>query len=313
MKIFITGIAGFIGMHTALALKAKGHEVSGIDDFNDFYNPRLKFDRMKKLREAGVGVLHGDIRHFPTMEWILVGMDAVIHLAAYANPRHAVENPHLYVDVNIKGTQCVIDAAEKAEVSKVVYASTSCVMYGNPIPWNEECTFHHHESPYGWTKFANECQFLQSKIPSTVGLRFFTVYGPWGRPDMALWSFADKIVANEVIELYNYGNMRRDFTYVDDIVQGILLTVETPMEKQHELFNIGRGEPVELSRFVTAISVSLGGRKVDVELVPAVPGDVPETWADTTKIQKLGYKPTTSIEEGVEKFISWYKTYHGIN
>jgi UDP-glucuronate 4-epimerase len=217
----------------------------------------------------------------------------------------------LYVDTNIGGTQKVIEAAEKHNISKVIYASSSCVMYGNPIPWSEKDTFRHHESPYGWTKFVNECQFLSSLVTS-VGLRFFTVYGPYGRPDMALWSFADKIVAGEPIDLYNHGNMKRDFTYIDDIVTGVIIAIETQFEKKHEILNIGNGESVELVRFVDAIEKNLE-RVAIRNLVDVVPGEALESLADISKIRKLGYEPTTSVEEGVAKFIAWYKQYRHIN
>lgn len=315
MKIGITGIAGFIGMHAALALKARGHDIVGLDDFNDYYSTELKYDRSKLLREHGItqiGMFNIESM-WPTDYRMFLGQcDVILHLAAYANPRHAIEHPHLYIDVNITGTQNLIACAEAYKTPKIVYASSSCVMYGNPTPWTEGMPFHRFDSPYGYSKFVNECQFHMSKIPSTVGLRFFTVYGPWGRPDMALWSFADKIVKGEEIELYNYGNMKRDFTYVDDIIQGIILTIEGDMENQHEIFNIGYGKPVELMDFVKAIEKNLG-REAKIKLAPPYPGEVIDTWSDTTKLQKLGYKPTTSVEEGVEKFISWYKHYHNVN
>ena len=188
-------------------------------------------------------------------------------------------------------------------------------MHGQPLPWNEHDRPLHQNNPYGWSKRANECQFMHSKISRSAGLRFFTVYGPYGRPDMALFTFTDKIVAGEPIELYNYGDMKRDFTYVDDIVQGISLVVNEITESNetyHEIYNIGHGTQVELVDFVDEIEKNLG-RKAERLLVAAHPADTPETWSDTTKLQKLGYVPTTPIPVGVEKFITWYKEYYGVN
>lgn len=316
-KIFITGIAGMIGYHTARKLMDAGYHVSGIDNFNSYYDPKLKHDREALLIANGLdpeNMIVGDIGNV-NFHSILKDVDLVIHLAAYANPRHAMAEPQPYIDTNISGTQRLIEGAERNKVP-IVYASSSCVMHGQPLPWNEDDRPALQNNPYGWSKYVNECQFAHSTIVKSAGLRFFTVYGPYGRPDMALFKFADGIVAGEPIDLYNYGDMKRDFTYVDDIVQGVKIVAENILndnqEVDHEVFCIGYGEQVELVDFVDEIEKNLG-RKAERNLAPAHPADTPETWSDTTKIQKLGYKPTTSIKEGVSQFITWYKEYYGVN
>ena len=312
-RIFITGIAGMIGYHTAKKLMDAGYHVSGIDNFNSYYDPKLKHAREALLIANGLDpedLIVGDIENV-NFHSILKNVDLVIHLAAYANPRHAMAEPQPYIDTNISGTQRLIEGAERNKVP-IVYASSSCVMHGQPLPWNEDDRPALQNNPYGWSKYVNECQFAHSKVVKSAGLRFFTVYGPYGRPDMALFKFADGIVAGTPIDLYNYGDMKRDFTYVDDIVQGVKIVAENILndtqEVDHEVFCIGYGEQVELVDFVDEIEKNLG-RKAERNLAPAHPADTPETWSDTTKIQKLGYKPTTSIKEGVSQFITWYKEY----
>ena len=316
-KVYITGIAGMIGFHTALHLHNQGWEVHGCDNFNRYYDPKLKYDREKILNEAGIPPERIRTADINDLNWasLLDDFDVLIHLAAYANPRHALEMPEPYIETNINGTLRIIYGAERAKCP-VVYASSSCVMHGQPLPWNEHDKGGHQNNPYGWSKYVNECQFMHSEVPKSAGLRFFTVYGPYGRPDMALFGFTDKIVNGEPIDLYNYGDMKRDFTYVDDIVQGIEIVtnniVDGNQENDHELFCIGYGEQVELVEFVDEIEKNLD-RKAERNLVPKHPADTPETWSDTTKLQKLGYKPTTSIKEGVAKFVFWYKSYYGVN
>jgi len=314
MKIFITGQAGMIGFHSALAFKSAGWDVKGLDNFNDYYDVKLKQDRATILKEEGIETLTGDIQNFTMLEDDVKDYDCILHLAAYANPRHALAEPQPYIDTNITGTQRIVEVAENHDIP-VVYASSSCVMHGQPLPWNEHDRPLHQNNPYGWSKRANECQFMHSKISRSAGLRFFTVYGPYGRPDMALFSFTDSIVAGKPIELYNYGDMKRDFTFVDDIVQGIELVVDEIVESNetyHEIYNIGHGTQVELVDFVDEIEKNLG-RKTERLLVAAHPADTPETWSDTTKLRKLGYVPTTPVPVGVEKFITWYKEYYGVN
>lgn len=316
MKILITGQAGMIGFHSAKHFASLGCEVFGVDNFNSYYDVALKRERERILREDyGVYTIEEDIQNFQNIEEKLEDVDVVLHLAAYANPRHALEDPQPYIDTNITGTQRIVEVCERNGIN-VVYASSSCVMHGQPLPWNEHDRPAHQNNPYGWSKRANECQFMHSKIQRSAGLRFFTVYGPYGRPDMALFKFTDKIVKGEPIDLYNYGDMKRDFTYVQDIVDGIELVVNKVVEdtdmQYHEIYNIGYGQQVNLLDFVDHIEKNLG-RTADRNLVPKHPADTPETWSDTTKLQQLGYNPTTPIEEGVEKFVSWYKSYYGVN
>jgi len=319
MKILVTGIAGMIGFHAARHFAKNNWEVCGLDNFNDYYDPQLKEDRANILQEEyNVPIMRGDIEDFKVINdntSFMKDVDIVLHLAAYANPRHALEEPQPYIDTNITGTQRIIEVCEELNIP-VVYASSSCVMHGQPLPWNEHDRPDLQNNPYGWSKRVNECQFSHSKISRSAGLRFFTVYGPYGRPDMALFKFTDGIVKGEPITLYNYGDMKRDFTYVQDIVDGIELVVDKAMnetnQEWHEIYNIGYGQQVNLLDFVDEIEKNLD-RKAERELAPKHPADVPETWSDTTKLQALGYNPKTSITDGVKEFITWYKSYYGVN
>lgn len=312
-NILITGAAGMIGMHTALKLKQLGWGVIGLDNFNDYYEVSLKRDREKILNDAGVDVIECDIRNTKYYENIINEDTVVLHLAAFANPRHSLEEPQSYIDTNITGTQNLIDVCEK-KGANVVYASSSCVMHGQPLPWNETDKPGHQNNPYGWSKRVNECQFMHSKIARSIGLRFFTVYGPYGRPDMALFLFTKGIVEGSEIKLYNFGDMKRDFTYVDDIVQGVVIILDkitNDTDSYHEIFNIGYGAQVNLLDFVGEIEKNMGKEAKRI-LLPKHPADVPETWSDTTKLQRLGYKPTTSMVDGVKKFTDWYKKYYNV-
>ena len=316
MRIMITGIAGMIGFHTALSLTKDGHQVFGIDNFNDYYEPQLKRDRAKILGHNGILVIESDLLYFDWNACLEGRVDAIIHLAAYANPRHSLEFPQMYIDTNITGTQRLISALEqKADDIPVIYASSSCVMHGQPLPWNEHDRPGHQNNPYGWSKRVNECQFMHSKLKSSTGLRFFTVYGPYGRPDMALFLFTKWILNDEPVILYNNGNMVRDFTYVDDIVEGVKLAVYERFlsnKRVHDIYNIGYGEQVNLMDFLQEIEKNLG-KKAKYDFRPPHPADVPATWSDTTKIQKsLGYKPTTNVKTGISNFINWYKEYYGV-
>jgi UDP-glucuronate 4-epimerase len=313
MKIFITGLAGMIGFHTAKHLTTLGHEITGVDNFNDYYEVSLKRERERILKqEYNIDIIDDDIRTV-NYDIVLKNVDVVLHLAAYANPRHALVEPQLYIDTNITGTQRLIEGVERMGIKTVVYASSSCVMHGQPLPWNEHDRPGFQNNPYGWSKRANECQFMHSNITNHAGLRFFTVYGPYGRPDMALFGFTKKILEDHTIDLFNYGDMKRDFTYVEDIVQGITLVINDTHSKDSlaEIYNIGFGESVNLIDFLHHIEDQLG-KKAVTNLLPKHPADVPATWADTTKISKLGYKSVTNIASGVEKFVAWYREYYKV-
>jgi len=315
-KILVTGAAGFIGFHLSKSLAEDGYSVVGIDNFNDYYDVKLKETRRNLLLKHGVKVKTVDLKN-PAMLSIYFRNeqpDAVIHLAAYAGVRHSMDNPSPYIQNNIVGTHNLIQTCEKNGINNVVYASTSCVMAGNPLPWNENEKLGYQLNPYGYTKATNESQFMASKIENAVGLRFFTVYGPWGRPDMALFSFTKNIIKGQPINLFNYGNMIRDFTYVDDIVNGIKIVLDKTLKSHNykEIFNIGYGQQVKLEKFVDLIENEVG-RKAIKRYVPKHPADTVETWSDTTKLQQLGYKPTTPFEKGVHEFVKWYKSYHKVN
>ena len=314
MKICITGGAGFIGFHLAQKLFKEGHEVYGFDNFNDYYDPSLKRDRQTKLAELSIPITDLDLNSHLLVDYMYHHkFDIVMHLAAYAGVRHSLEDPEKYLTNNIMGTHNLIEACKKARIKRVVYASTSCVMAGNQLPWKEDEKLGYQLNPYGYTKATNESQFMASDLQSAIGLRFFTVYGPWGRPDMALFDFTNKIVNDEPITLFNHGDMIRDFTYVDDIVQGIGIVLDHAMENDvKDIYNIGYGEQVQLMDFVNHIEKQLG-RTAEKNMVPKHPADTHATWSDTSKLQKLGYKPTTPIGDGVASFVSWYKSYYGVN
>jgi UDP-glucuronate 4-epimerase len=315
-KILITGIAGFIGFHLARALVKTGVKVVGVDNFNNYYDVDLKKHRAKLLKKLDVDIEKLDIVTNRFSDYVYIQKpDVIIHLAASVGVRHSYDHAQDYIINNILGTQSVIQTAENNKINKVIYASTSCVMAGNPLPWQEDVPTGHQLNAYGYTKRTNECQFMTSRIANTIGLRFFTVYGPYGRPDMALFQFANAAVNNKPIDVFNNGDMKRDFTYVDDIVAGIqiilnrILKLDNP---EHEIYNIGRGQQVNLMDFIAEIEKNFD-KKLEKNFLPRHPADTLETWSDTSKIQALGWKPTTSIPEGVANFAQWYKYYYGVN
>ena len=310
MKILITGAAGFIGSHLSNTLLDDGFDVIGLDNFNDYYDPTLKHDRIAYF---GHHVVECDLKDFDDLDIVFneYQPDIVIHLAARAGVRDSVGNEQLYHNDNIIATQNLIQVCKMYNVAKVIYASTSSVYGGTPIPdtgWTEDEVTGHQLNPYTYTKYCNECQFKISGL-NTVGLRFFTVYGPWGRPDMALYQFTDKIAVGEQIQAFNYGKMKRDFTYIGDIIEGIKLVLFSEIESG-EIFNIGRGKQVELMHFIDSISKEVGV-KADILLAPRHPADTLETWSDTSKLRKLGYEPKVNIEQGVAAFVRWFKNYYG--
>ena len=316
MKICITGGAGFIGFHLAQKLRKEGHGVFGFDNFNSYYDVDLKRKRAEILESLGIHIEPLDLRVRSNLIEYLdqIRPDVIMHLAAMAGVRHSMDDPTAYVDNNILGTHNLIEACDLVGIEKVVYASTSCVMAGNPLPWNEEEKLGVAKNPYGYSKATNEAQFISSKIDSTIGLRFFTVYGPWGRPDMALFDFTKSIIEEKPIKLFNNGDMVRDFTYVDDIVQGVGLVIDRINEKSdiNEIYNIGYGQQVQLMEFVKHIEQNLD-REAIKEYVPMHPADTHKTWSDTSKIRQLGYSPKTPIGRGVYEFVQWYKDYYHVN
>jgi len=317
-KILITGGAGFIGFHLAQKLINNKDTIHIIDNFNDYYDVKLKHARAKILFDTNkVEIFGHDLNDSKVLqEYFSTNKpDIVIHLAAHAGVRHSLDHTMDYIQNNIVATQNLIEMCEKYNVQKVIYASTSCVMAGNPLPWHEDVPVGHQLNPYGYTKRTNECQFMTSKIPNTIGLRFFTVYGPYGRPDMALFQFANAAVTGEPINVYNYGDMKRDFTYVDDIVNGIIILLDHIMcidKPLDEIYNIGRGQQIQLMDFISEIETNFD-RIITKNFVPKHPADTLETWSDTTKLQALGWKPSVSVPEGVAKFCEWYKSYYRVN
>ncbi|VVB77918.1 ADP-L-glycero-D-manno-heptose-6-epimerase [uncultured archaeon] len=313
--ILLTGAAGFIGFSTAKALLARGDKVIGIDNLNNYYDPKLKEARLEILSKSpAFRFQKADISkpiNLPGKE-----VDQICHLAAQAGVRYSFENPQVYLDSNILGTLNVLKFAKDSNIQDIVYASSSSV-YGNSedVPFREDAKDLRPVSLYAATKLANERIaeiFNESTGINTIGLRFFTVYGPWGRPDMALFKFTDKILKGEPIEVYNNGNLRRDFTYVDDIVSGITASLDKAESLKHQIFNLGRGQPVNLMDFITEIE-NATQKPAQKIMMPMQQGDVNQTYADTSKAKALlGYCPKTSISKGVKSFVDWYKEYYKI-
>lgn len=332
MRILITGTAGFIGFHLANALLAEGHTITGIDNINDYYDPQLKRDRLKNavkrydFREIDLADREGVLRLFREGRF-----DYVVHLAAQAGVRYSLTNPQAYVDANITGFLNILEACRAHPVKHLVYASSSSVYGKNTeMPFSVRHNVDHPVSLYAASKKSNELMAHTYshlfQVPAT-GLRFFTVYGPWGRPDMALFLFTKAILAGKPIQVFNEGQMMRDFTYVDDIVEGIRRVMLKPAvpnalwtgkdpdpatsDVPHRTYNIGRGQPVRLLDFITALEKTLG-LTAEKQMLPMQAGDVPATWADTEALEKdTGYKPETSIEEGIKRFVGWYRGYYG--
>jgi UDP-glucuronate 4-epimerase len=324
MRVLVTGAAGFIGMHTCQRLLARGDQVVGIDNLNDYYSPRLKQDRLAQLAP------HPDFRFEPidianraAMQTLFAqgSFDRVVHLAAQAGVRYSLQNPHAYVDSNLVGFVNVLEGCRHAGVAHLVYASSSSVYGGNTkTPFAETDRVDEPVSLYAATKKANELMAHTYShlygLPAT-GLRFFTVYGPWGRPDMAYFSFTQAILAGRTIDVYNNGQMQRDFTYIDDIVEGVVRVLDRAprgpavAEPLHQVFNIGNHQPVPLLDFIACLEQQLG-RAADKRFLPMQPGDVPATYADTDAIGRwTGFRPHTPLAEGLERFAAWYRSYYG--
>ncbi|MFM5894752.1 MAG: NAD-dependent epimerase/dehydratase family protein [Novosphingobium sp.] len=331
MRVLVTGAAGFIGFSLTRRLLARGDQVIGIDNLNDYYQVSLKQDRVKLAREQGGNhyTFHQvDFSNMVALDKALngVGIDRVVHLGAQAGVRYSLENPQAYVSANLAGHVNMLELSRHREVEHMVYASSSSVYGGNTkLPFAVEDRTDHPVSLYAATKRADE---LMSEtyahlfgLPLT-GLRFFTVYGPWGRPDMMMWMFTQKILAGTPIPVFNHCEMQRDFTYIDDIVSGVIACLDSPPAndgnekaggsvKPHALYNIGNNKSEQLMKVVSLLEEACG-RKAEIEMLPMQAGDVPATYADISAISRdLGYAPTTSIEVGVPAFVDWYRTYHG--
>ncbi len=315
MKILLTGAAGFIGFHTAQVLLARGDSVVGFDNMNAYYDPTLKEARLKILKEQkGFTFIKGDILDRPTLAKAMTGVDRVIHLAALAGVRHAFDHPDEYIDINITGFFHVLDEVRKQKIPGLIYASSSSVYGGNDkLPASETDRTDNQVSLYGMNKKDNELMahtYHHLYGTHVTGLRFFTVYGPYGRPDMALFLFTDAILHGKPLSIFGEGKMQRDFTYVDDIVSGIIASCDKNYPE--EVFNLGCGRKEELMEFISTIEKACGkeGKK---EYLPMQPGDVRASLADVSHAkEKLGYEPKTRIAEGVPKFVRWYREYYGI-
>ena len=331
MAILVTGAAGFIGMHTSLRLLARGEAVIGIDNLNDYYSVQLKRDRIAQVEAAGgdYRFIRCDFADHAALEAALAGaeIDRIIHLGAQAGVRYSIENPRAYAQSNLVGHLEMLELARHRGARHLVYASSSSVYGGNDsLPFRVEDRVDHPLSLYAATKKADELMSETYahlyRLPQT-GLRFFTVYGPWGRPDMALWLFTDAILAGRPISVFNGGEMRRDFTYIDDIVSGVIAALDhVPADdgaekaggsrSPHALYNIGNHRSEELTHLIALIEQACGKAAIR-QMMPMQPGDVRETFADISAIERdLGFHPTTSIAEGVPRFVDWYRQYHGI-
>lgn len=315
MKILVTGAAGFIGYHVAARLLRDGARVLGLDNLNGYYDPRLKNARLALLEHARFEFAHIDIADRAPMEALFENEEfsLVIHLAAQAGVRHSIERPHDYIDSNVAGFLNVLEGCRRGRIAHLIYASSSSVYGGNTkLPFAVEDRVDHPVSLYAATKKANELMAHSYshlfQIPMT-GLRFFTVYGPWGRPDMAPYKFARAVTRGETIDIFNYGRMQRDFTYIDDVVEGIArLAGQAP--EGYRLFNIGGSSPVPLMEFVRELEAAFG-REAQKRFLPMQPGDVVSTYADVSALeQATGFRPATPLKLGVQKFADWYNDYH---
>jgi UDP-glucuronate 4-epimerase len=334
MKVLVTGAAGFIGSFTAERLLARGDEVIGLDNLSDYYDVNLKKARLARLAgHPGFRFVLLDLADREGMAALFRSerFDRVVHLGAQAGVRYSLENPHAYVDSNVTGTLNVMEGCKANGVAHLVYASTSSVYGANTrMPFSVHQNVDHPLSLYAATKKATELMAhtyaVLHGLPVT-GLRFFTVYGPWGRPDMALFLFTKNLLAGKPIDVFNHGNHRRDFTYVDDIVEGVVRALDRvapgnpawdsdapdpgSSRGPYRLYNIGNSRPVELLKYIAVLEACLG-LKAEMNLLPLQPGDVPDTWADVEDLDRdVGYRPATPVETGVARFVDWYLGYYG--
>lgn len=332
-KVLVTGAAGFIGFHLSRHLLALGDEVVGLDNLNDYYDVQIKQDRLAHLTpDPAFRFEKLDLMDRPAMEKLFEreGFDIVVNLAAQAGVRYSLVNPHAYIDSNIVGFMNVLEGCRHTGVRHLVYASSSSVYGMNTrMPFSTSDNVDHPVSIYAASKKANELMahtYAHLYGLPTTGLRFFTVYGPWGRPDMALFIFTRAILAGRPIDVYNHGKMRRDFTYIDDIVKGVVRLMDHPPQPDpawsteapdpassaapYRLYNIGNNQPVELLRFIEVLEQELG-RTAEKNFLPMQSGDVPATYADVDDLMReVDFKPDTPIEEGIRRFVEWYKAYY---
>jgi UDP-glucuronate 4-epimerase len=335
MKVLITGAAGFIGSDLALRLLERGDEVVGIDNLNDYYAPALKRARLARTADKpGFTDVRIDLEDRDGIAGLFVKHkpDAVVNLAAQAGVRYSLQNPNAYIDTNVVGFMNILEGCRHNDVQHLVYASSSSVYGSNTkMPFSVHDNVDHPVSIYAATKKANELMAHTYshlyRLPTT-GLRFFTVYGPWGRPDMALFTFTRKMLAGEAIDVFNYGKHRRDFTYIDDIIEGVIRVLDRVPEPNpdwsgdnpdsasstapYALYNIGNNQPVELMRYIEVLEDCLG-MKAEKNLLPLQPGDVPDTYADVQElVRDVGYKPDMSVEQGVANFVTWYRDFYKV-
>lgn len=334
MKILVTGAAGFIGYHVSHALLDRGDEVVGLDNLNDYYSVELKQARLDRLTHAAFEFVKADLEDRSSIEQVFADyeVDAVVNLAAQAGVRYSLQNPHAYVSSNVTGFLNILEGCRHHQVKHLVYASSSSVYGANTrLPFSVSDNVDHPMSLYAASKKANELMahaYSNLYAIPTTGLRFFTVYGPWGRPDMALFLFTKAILEGRAIDVFNHGKMKRDFTYIDDIVTGIVRTLDQPAvpnpdwsgevpdpgssQAPYRLYNIGNHQPVQLLKLIETLEQCLG-KKAEKNFLEMQPGDVPETFADIHSLEAAtGFHPSTPIEEGVAKFVEWYRDYHGV-
>jgi UDP-glucuronate 4-epimerase len=319
MKILITGTAGFIGFHLAKRLLSEGHEVFGVDNFNDYYSVQLKRDRHAQLEgQNGYQWKVCDLTDLPTLQEVMKQFqpDCVVNLAAQAGVRYSITNPHVYQASNLEGFLNILECCRHApNKPRLVYASSSSVYGGNKVmPFSEDQSVDNPISLYAATKKANELMahsYSHLFGLQTIGLRFFTVYGPWGRPDMGYWLFTEALLKGDPIKVFNHGEMYRDFTYIDDIISGLTGCIVSQTLPCYGIYNIGNNKSEKLLDFIQLIAQELDICQPHLEFLPMQAGDVPATYASIDKIQKaVGYIPTTPITVGIPKFISWFKNYY---
>jgi UDP-glucuronate 4-epimerase len=335
LKLLVTGAAGFIGFHTSKALLERGDEVVGLDNLNEYYDVTLKHARLAILKKyAGFKFVKLDLADREGMERLFAAekFDRVIHLGAQAGVRYSIQDPHAYISSNVQGTMTVLEGCRHNGVQHLVFASTSSVYGANTrMPFSVHQNVDHPLSLYAATKKGNELMahtYASLYGLPVTGLRFFTVYGPFGRPDMALFLFTKNILAGQPIDVFNYGHHRRDFTYVGDIVEGVIRSMDhvaTPnpawnserpdpgtSKAPYRIYNIGNQQPVELMRYIEVLEECLG-RKAEKNLLPLQQGDVPDTWADVEDLAtEVGYRPSTPVEQGVRSFVDWYLEYYKV-